>query len=125
VWSALLKPRSGAPRCLGVARKLENLHGLCRRLDWAIQDFRNPDAERVIADEADRLKTATIEQLGTERLQQIAIMYAAHNGELHRLVARRGSADHATVEDACAFAWTRLLSADQVDLRPPRWHALG
>jgi DNA-directed RNA polymerase specialized sigma24 family protein len=61
----------------------------------------------------------------TQRRQQIAMMYAAHNGELQRLVARRGSPDHATVEDACAFAWTRLLTAEQVDLRPPRWHALG
>jgi DNA-directed RNA polymerase specialized sigma24 family protein len=61
----------------------------------------------------------------TERLQQIALMYAADNGELHRLVERRGSPEQATVEDACAFAWTRLLTAEQVDLRPPRCHALA
>jgi hypothetical protein len=61
----------------------------------------------------------------TERLQQIALMYAADNGELHRLVERRGSPEHATVEDACAFAWTRLLTAEQVDLRAPRCHALA
>jgi DNA-directed RNA polymerase specialized sigma24 family protein len=61
----------------------------------------------------------------TERLQQIATMYATHDAELHRLVERRGSPHHATVEDACAFAWTQLLSADHVDLRPPRWQALA
>jgi DNA-directed RNA polymerase specialized sigma24 family protein len=61
----------------------------------------------------------------TERLQQIATMYATHGRELHRLVERRGSPHHATVEDACAFAWTQLLSADRIDLRPPRWQALA
>ncbi|MCA1678181.1 MAG: AAA family ATPase, partial [Actinobacteria bacterium] len=51
------------------------LHGLCRGLDWAIQDHRHPNAEYVpshqleahveliVIDEADRLKTATLEQL--------------------------------------------------------------
>lgn len=61
----------------------------------------------------------------TERLQQIAAMYAAHDAQLHRLVERRGSPEHATVDDACAYAWTSLLSADHVDLGPPRWQALG
>lgn len=58
------------------ARQLdEDLHGLCRGLDWAIQAHRHPDAEYVasheleahvelvVVDEADRLKTATLEQL--------------------------------------------------------------
>lgn len=58
------------------ARKLdEDLDHLCRSLAFAIQDHRHPDAEYVpsrelaahaelvIVDEADRLKTATLEQL--------------------------------------------------------------
>jgi DNA-directed RNA polymerase specialized sigma24 family protein len=61
----------------------------------------------------------------TQRLQQIAAMYSAHHAQLHRVVERRGSPEHATVQDACAFAWTRLLTADQVDLRAPRWRAVG
>jgi DNA-directed RNA polymerase specialized sigma24 family protein len=61
----------------------------------------------------------------TQRLQQITAMYAKHDGQLHHVVALRGSAQHATVDDACAFAWAQLLSADHVDLRPPRWGALA
>jgi len=57
-------------------RKLdEDLHDLCRSLAYAVHDLRDPDAvhvpgrelavhvELVIVDEADRLKTATLEQL--------------------------------------------------------------
>lgn len=64
------------PTTYVAARKLDDdLRGLCRSLDWAIQDHRHPDAEYVpsheleahaelvIVDEADRLKTATLEQL--------------------------------------------------------------
>jgi hypothetical protein len=32
------------------------------------------------------------------------------------LVERRGSPEHATVDDACAFAWTQLISAEHIDL---------
>ena len=60
-----------------------------------------------------------------ERLQEITVMYSAHSAELHRLVGRRGSADATTVEDACSYAWTRLLVCEHVDLRPPRWRALA
>jgi DNA-directed RNA polymerase specialized sigma24 family protein len=52
-------------------------------------------------------------------------MYATHDAELHRLVERRGSPHHATVDDACSYAWMRLLSAEHATLRPPRWQALA
>lgn len=62
------------PTIYVASRKLDDdLRGLCRSLDWAIQDHRHPDAEYVpshqleahaelvVVDEADRLKTATLE----------------------------------------------------------------
>jgi DNA-directed RNA polymerase specialized sigma24 family protein len=58
-------------------------------------------------------------------LQQIAEMYAKHDGELRRVVARRGSQDPTIVEDACAHAWTQLLVSEHVDLCPPLWPALA
>ena len=62
----------------------------------------------------------------TERLQQIASMYARHDDELRAVVRRRASgAQPATVEDACSFAWAQLISAEDVDVRPPRWGALA
>jgi hypothetical protein len=59
----------------------------------------------------------------TQRLQQIAVMYAKHEGELRRVVHRRASSNHAIVEDACAHAWTQLLLCEDVDVRAPRWRA--
>jgi hypothetical protein len=64
-------------------------------------------------------------QPSTERLQQIAAMFADHDAQLHRVVERRGSPEHATVEDACAYAWAQLLTADHIDLGPTRWRALA
>ncbi|MGI9100654.1 MAG: hypothetical protein ACR2H2_19550 [Solirubrobacteraceae bacterium] len=59
------------------------------------------------------------------RLQQIITMYAVHDHQLRRTVRRRGSHDPQIVDDACAHAWMRLLIAEDVDLRPPRWSALA
>jgi len=62
----------------------------------------------------------------TERLQHIAAMYAKHSAELLDLVRRRASgAQPATIDDACSFAWTQLISAEHIDVRPPRWGALA
>jgi len=62
----------------------------------------------------------------SERLQQIASMYARHDDELRDVVRRRaGGTQPATIEDACSFAWAQLISAEHVDVRPPRWSALA
>jgi DNA-directed RNA polymerase specialized sigma24 family protein len=61
----------------------------------------------------------------TQRLERIAAIYTAHEGELRRVVARRGSQNTAIVEDACAHAWTQLVASDHVDLRAPLWPALA
>ena len=62
----------------------------------------------------------------TERLQHIAAMFARHADELRDLVRRRASgAQPATIDDACSFAWTQLISAEHIDVRPPRWSALA
>lgn len=61
----------------------------------------------------------------TTRLQQIAAMYAEHNDQLKRLVARRASTDPQTIEDACSHAWTQLLTHPDVDLTPPHWRSLA
>jgi hypothetical protein len=60
-----------------------------------------------------------------ERLQQITTMRAQHDHQLRRVVRNRGSQDPAIVEDACGHAWSTLLAAEHVDLRPPRWNALA
>jgi DNA-directed RNA polymerase specialized sigma24 family protein len=62
----------------------------------------------------------------SDRLQQIAAMYAKHADELRDLVRRRaGGAHGATIDDACSFAWTQLITAEHIDVRPPRWSALA
>jgi len=61
----------------------------------------------------------------TTRLQAIAAMHAAHDEQLRRLVARRSSASDATIDDACSYAWMRLVTHEQVSLGPPRWSALA
>lgn len=61
----------------------------------------------------------------TQRLQLIAAMYVVHYDALHRVVHRRGSQRADVVDDACQHAWTQLLHADHVDLKPPRWSALA
>jgi len=61
----------------------------------------------------------------TERLQQIAAMYATHSAQLHRVVRARGTKSDAIAEDACSYAWTQLLTHDYVNLGPPHWGALA
>jgi len=65
----------------------------------------------------------------SDRLEQIADMYAKHDDELHRLVRSRqfghGHISPLVVDDACSFAWTQLLTHDYVNLGPPRWRALA
>ncbi len=62
----------------------------------------------------------------TDRLQHIAAMYAKHDAELRDVVRRRsGGSQPATIEDACSFAWSQLIAAAHVDVRPPRWSALA
>jgi hypothetical protein len=52
-------------------------------------------------------------------------MRAKHDHQLRRVVRNRASHDPAVVEDACGHAWSTLLAAEHVDLRPPRWNALA
>jgi hypothetical protein len=61
----------------------------------------------------------------TERLEQIMTMRAQHDHQLRHVVRIRGSHDPEVVDDACGHAWSRLLAAEHVDLRPPRWGALA
>ena len=61
----------------------------------------------------------------TDRLEQIAAIYATHSAQLHRVVRARGSKSDAIAEDACSHAWMQLLTHDYVDLGPPRWGALA
>jgi hypothetical protein len=60
-----------------------------------------------------------------QRLEQIMRMHAQHDRQLQRVVRYRGSHDPAVVHAACVRAWTELLAAEDVDLRPPRWRALA
>jgi len=61
----------------------------------------------------------------TTRLQDLTALYALHSEPLKRLVAKRATTDPDTIEDACSFAWTQLLSHDDVDLQPPHWRTLA
>ncbi len=61
----------------------------------------------------------------SERLQQITSLVADHDGQLHSVVRRRGSRHPEIVDHACNYAWIQLLTAEHVDLRPPRWAALA
>jgi hypothetical protein len=61
----------------------------------------------------------------SERLQQITALVADHDGQLHSVVRRRGSRHPEIVDHACKYAWIQLLTAEHVDLRPPRWAALA
>lgn len=60
-----------------------------------------------------------------KRLEQIIAMHAQHDDQLRRVVRYRGSRDPRVIHDACVHAWTQLLAAEDVDLRPPRWRALA
>ena len=61
----------------------------------------------------------------TDRLEQIMTMRAQHDHQLRHVVRIRGSHDPEVVDDACGHAWSTLLAAEHVDLRPPRWGALA
>jgi hypothetical protein len=61
----------------------------------------------------------------SERLEQIMTMRAQHDHQLRHVVRIRGSHDPEVVDDACGHAWSTLLAAEHVDLRPPRWGALA
>ena len=61
----------------------------------------------------------------TARLQDVAALYALHSEPLKRLVAKRATTDPDTIEDACSFAWTQLLTHEDVDLQPPHWRSLA
>jgi len=61
----------------------------------------------------------------SDRLEQIADMYATHRDQLQRVVRARGSASDAIAQDACSHAWMQLLTHEHVDVGPPRWGALA
>jgi len=61
----------------------------------------------------------------TDRLEQIADMYAKHRNQLLHVVLKRGSHNGAIAEDACSHAWMQLLTHDYVNVGPPRWGALA
>jgi len=60
----------------------------------------------------------------SDRLQQLAALFDAHDAQLHRVVGRRVAAQPATVADACSYAWTQLVAAEHVDLTLP-WGPLA
>lgn len=58
--------------------------------------------------------------VSTERAEQLARYYAANAGRLRSGVSRKtGGLDAAVIDDACAFAWERLVVRPDVDLRRP------
>ena len=59
------------------------------------------------------------------RAAQIAGLYREHARQLERRVACRACADPQTIEDACSFAWARLLTRPAVDLDRPQQLVLG
>lgn len=61
----------------------------------------------------------------TTRLQAIAAIYTGHDQQLRSLVARRSNANDATIDDACSYAWMKLVNSEQVSLGPARWSALA
>ena len=60
----------------------------------------------------------------TDRLQQLAKLYAKHDAQLLSLVRRRVAAQPATAADACSHAWAQLLAAEHIDLTVP-WGPLA
>jgi DNA-directed RNA polymerase specialized sigma24 family protein len=60
----------------------------------------------------------------TDRLQQLAKLYAKHDAQLLSLVRRRVAAQPATAADACSYAWAQLLAAEHIDLTVP-WGPLA
>jgi len=62
--------------------------------------------------------------LSTNRPQQLAALFDAHDAQLLSAVGRRVAAQPATIADACSHAWTQLLAAEHVDLSVP-WAPLA
>lgn len=56
----------------------------------------------------------------SDRSDQIAAYFAEHASGLQRAVGVNVTASEATVEDACAFAWTQLVRRADVDLSDER-----
>jgi len=52
----------------------------------------------------------------SDRSDQIAAYFAQHARGLQRTVGANVAASEATVEDACAFAWTQLVRRADIDL---------
>ena len=57
--------------------------------------------------------------LSTDRLRRLAALFVKHDAQLHRVVGRRVAAQPATIADACSYAWTQLLAAEDIDLGLP------
>lgn len=49
------------------------------------------------------------------RAAHIEALYRREADHLHHVVARRVAADHAVIDDACAFAWAQLVASVAVD----------
>jgi len=62
--------------------------------------------------------------LSTNRPQQLAALFDAHDAQLLSAVGRRVAAQPATIADACSHAWTQLLAAEHIDLSVP-WGPLA
>jgi DNA-directed RNA polymerase specialized sigma24 family protein len=62
----------------------------------------------------------------TSRLAQVGMFYEREAGPLRRIVSSRVVADEHTIEDACAYAWARLVGNADVtlDRRGLAWLAL-
>ena len=61
----------------------------------------------------------------TDRLQQLAKLYAKHDAQLLRLVRRRVAAQPATAADACSYAWAQLLAAEHIDQELAGFRQIG
>jgi DNA-directed RNA polymerase specialized sigma24 family protein len=55
-------------------------------------------------------------EVSRERRQALASFFAANERYLRRSVYRHALADHARIEDACAFAWLKLVSRPDITL---------
>jgi DNA-directed RNA polymerase specialized sigma24 family protein len=62
----------------------------------------------------------------SQRREQVGAFYARQAPRLRRIVAARVIADEHTIEDACAYAWERLVGDDEIalDRRGLAWLAM-
>jgi DNA-directed RNA polymerase specialized sigma24 family protein len=62
----------------------------------------------------------------SQRREQVSAFYARQAPRLRRIVAARVIADEHTIEDACAYAWERLVADDEIvlDRRGVAWLAM-